>query len=66
MNSVCDNGIKMKKKSGRVDTDVSGYKLLYLFSYKALHFLKENMLVRSKSAQNSGFVLLPSVFVQQT
>ena len=29
----------------------------YLFTYKAHHFLRENILVRSKSAQNSGCVL---------
>ena len=32
-------------------------KLPYLFTYKAHHFFRENILVRSKSAQNSGCVL---------
>ena len=31
--------------------------ILYLFTYKTHHFLQENMLVWSKSAQNSGCVL---------
>ena len=37
--------------------ETSHFLVPYLFTYKTHHFLRENILVRSKSAQNSGCVL---------
>ena len=51
------SGLLLEKFGGPLLSFGGPANLPYLFTHKAHHFLRENMLVRWKSAQNSGCVL---------